>query len=53
MMLPIKTMAHLELRKSGECVAEKTVGNYIGRLKDLYILQALWIYIPEKSFPGF
>ena len=24
-----------------------------GRLKDLYILQALWIYIPEKSFPGY
>ena len=24
-----------------------------GSLKDLYILQALWIYIPEKSFPGF
>lgn len=91
----------VELRKSGECVAEKTVGNYMrqmgikaqwvkpytqttidsdlspklqnipnkefnpemlygalilrifGRLKDLYILQALWIYIPEKSFPGF
>lgn len=24
-----------------------------GRLKDLYISQALWIYIPEKLFPGY
>ena len=24
-----------------------------GRLKDLYISQALWIYIPGKLFPGY
>lgn len=91
-----------ELRKSEECVSEKTVGNYMrqmgikaqwvkpyiqttidsdfsqelkniimrnsiltsrmlssalisrifGHLKDLYILQVLWICIREKSFPG-
>lgn len=25
----------------------------LNRLKDLYISQALWIYIPEKLFPGY
>lgn len=24
-----------------------------GHMKDLYILPVLWIYIPEKSFPGY
>ena len=92
-----------ELRKSGETITEKTVGNYMrqmgikaqwikpytqttidsdlsqklknilnekfnpeiqmlygaqislifGHMKDLYILPVLWIYIPEKSFPGY
>ena len=92
-----------ELRKSGETIAEKTVGNYMrqmgikaqwikpytqttidsdlsqelknilnenliqniqmlygaqislifGHMKGLYILPVLWIYIPEKSFPGY
>lgn len=26
---------------------------YIGHLKDLFILQALWICIPEKSLRGY
>ena len=48
--IPHKFRMRLESR---HCIESRIIYFRFRVLKDLYISQALWIYIPEKLFPGY